>query len=76
MTPEMLQVLYMIGSALAGWAVRHYFGGSPAPAPATPESGVIRLVVDEMKQHLADVEAAAMKAKLVQTVMDKPGLKT
>jgi hypothetical protein len=79
MTEEMKQYLIFAAIAFAGYLLR-YFGvnlpGLPAPPatkPATPApSPVLEQVVGELKQHIADVENAQMKTKLIQTLVDKP----
>ncbi len=76
MTPEMLQAIYLIIGAAVGWAIKHFFGGSPAPAPVpvapvAVQSGAVDQLVGELRQHVADQETAAVKAALVKTVMSK-----
>lgn len=80
MTADPYTMLIYAAFALAGYLLKHYGvnlpflpGGPPAaPAVAPANAPVLEKVVNELKQHLADVEHAAMKSKLIQTVIEKP----
>lgn len=82
LTPELMTAIYMIGSAVGGWLIHHYFGTpsrtDPAPAPVTPPialpaalaegASLLNAILAEVQAHKDAAAVAAAKQQLVATI--------
>jgi hypothetical protein len=73
-TPEMIQALMLVGSAVVGYFLRHYMGGSTPvnpTVPVVPAPSTGHPLLDLLAQILKSLPPGAAQQQAIQTVVSQ-----